>query len=140
VDAIKSAKAEYGIVVHDQYGVDWGDSITVNLVESYNFRVSTAVYAADGTLVWRFVSRGRTVDSNVLNYGSLEATNATAGLANFIAYYPELEESLIADDAAGRPHPDEGSGVGKYKGKKEQEIGLLIVNDKSNFVTFSDIR
>ena len=137
---IKSNDADYGIIVHDQYGVDWGSSLLTKTVEAYNFRVSTTVYTADGTLVWRFVSRGKAENPRryseplayaVIGKKGLSATNAVDVLDRFIKYYPKLEESLIVEDACATPHVDEFSDWSSYIGMKPKELAVFIVNDNS---------
>ncbi len=119
-EQIESARADYGMIVRDRYGLMTGrplipfiQFLVPSEVDKYKFLTCSSIYSREGQNVWSFCSCGIT--------DALESPDAS--FTSVHEYYPRLLAQLIREDATGTGHSDS---LRDYF--PEVPAGLLLVN------------
>jgi hypothetical protein len=109
-DAIAQDGADFGLIIHDQFGWSWASENTG--VESYYFTTCATIYNGEGQSIWKFCNKGsiypkladfKTFLSGVAG-GAPPMETILGDFDPYFINYPRFVLRLIEEDAAGKAH------------------------------------
>jgi hypothetical protein len=122
-DAIKRSGADFGMAAYHQFGWIWFPLRTG--IANYIFRIRTAVFDREGTVVWEFLGKGN-IPSPKLFDNYPEPPSITLKFEPLLSNYPRFLLLLLEEDIAGRRH---GARFPDYFGLSLRELPVYVYND-----------
>lgn len=125
IKMIKDGGADFGLMMHNQFGAKWQNNNTG--IDSYYFQFVTVIYDQKGNLVWRYCGKGckqLIVDLSLRGLaegfaGTVSSASMINGFRPIYTKYPQFLLFLIEDDVLNKMHGAKVTDYFKIKKFKE---------------------
>jgi len=144
IKLIKKANAEYGLLIHDQFGWDWHVENTG--ISYFFFKSYTIIYDKQGNVAWKFIAKGLKSheELSITNFiegffGTVFFDTVIKALKSFCENYARFIYALILEDTKGELHKSRVSDYLELE-KKFDKYLIYNGNDKRYLPKFRDVR